>query len=503
MSIKKSRGIALQLLLLISISSFISAKTSQTAFVPRSAAEDLTLELALNGFETTHNYYKQDHYKRPHKKSMISFQGKTFYQGSKNDEDLARYFLLSDKTELKLIEQGGGDISPNWIGIRGISGGAVDTAIGQYHSSISIRPKRETVGFTINHNQDLSMMIKNLWLEFYIPIIQVTHKINFREYNTGEATIIDDATFPFKNALDAFNNPNWLYGRISTSKRRYFGLSDFQIKLGYDILTNYSKSHWGVYGDLLLPTNDGTKADYLFEPIIGSNHYGLGLGTNFDFTLLKGDKEKIYVLGDLKWRHLFSATEKRSFDLKNNGQWSRYLMIAHQNPSTPTRAIDADNHPGINYFTRDMKVKPKDRLDLLIALHGKFDHFHAELGYNLWAKSSEKVSLKSEWNENIGIFDPTTAIAGAVTSSSIANISTPFNGITHDTDFVKITQNDLDLDSARCKSAFTQKFYLGVSWNYKTFNMPCMIGIGSAYEIADRNTAFDQWSAWMHSSISF
>ncbi|HBS47734.1 TPA: hypothetical protein DEO28_05230 [Candidatus Dependentiae bacterium] len=486
-------------------------KTSQTFFMPRTSTENGVLEMALNGFELTHAQYKHDQaeYVRPKNRPMVYFQDIYYMEQSRNDEDLAKYFLLGNKTELNVLQSGGGDIYSGWLGLYG--------STGHYDKMFSIRPKRKIFGATINYHQDLSPMVNNLWFAAFLPVVKAEHYLKLIEYKQGEAAVEsigtplsfnqpnpNPASARFTDIRSALNNMYWKYGKFSTSKMHLVSLDDLQLKLGYNILTNYKKYHWGVYGDLLIALGDAPKADYLFESMVGNGgHTGLGIGTNFDCSIFTGKKRNIFLYGDLKYRYLFSSTEKRSFDLVNNGNWSRYMWVV-KNDGLGT--LDY----GINNFTRDLKVKPKSQFEGLLALHGKFSDFNVELGYNLWAKQAEKVSLKQAWNaetENIGLpaYTAGGVLQTAVTGSAgkIANNVRDSRQVASDSSFVRIQASDLNLASAAHQSVLAQKFYAGVGLNYRFFKRPCMIGVTGSYEFGSSNTALDQWGIMLNTNFSF
>ena len=163
------------------------------------------------------------------------------------------------------------------------------------------------------------------------------------------------------------------------------GVDDLQIKLLKNFKMCEDESLFGdIYALVGVPTGHGSKAVYLFEPMVGSNHvqFGLGLNAEKSFDLCLCDRFSLY--GEFKWRYGFKAKETRSFDMTPNGQWSRYMLF-----TTPTS--DANPFPAINDLTFKAHVTPRNSFDLLLAAHAELCRFSFELGYNFWYRQSEKV----------------------------------------------------------------------------------------------------------------
>ncbi len=443
----------------IGIAASADTKVSQTFFKARTISESPVIPFALGNFQMHHNKYERP-YSHPEHWSMMGWQSTYFYQESFKGRDLARYFLFGEKTTLNVKEDGTGDIASDWLDLR------APHEANNFDSKFTIYPKRKVYGSVVKYHRDLSKHIDGLWFNITLPLVRVEQDIRIKEFNKnklggGEST--DDSLTP-TTIIGALNHGDWKYGKFNTKKLHETGVDDGLVNVGYTIWA-HDRSHIKIYGSLLAPTGNQPKAEYIFEPLIGNGrHIGIGFGTNFDAPLLFGRKRYIHLLGDIHSEYLFAGTEKRSFDLKNNGPWSRYLFVAKEgSPAEPL--------PGINFFTRDMKVTPRWNFNAILALHGEFSNFNVELGYNLWCKSKEKVRLRHLWDENveqIGIAEP-----GGTYTVSTAKINHSFNNIdngtatTIDTSFVKITQSDLDLNSATHKSTSSHTVYVSLSRNSK------------------------------------
>ncbi|MCK4265237.1 hypothetical protein KAW80_02670 [Candidatus Babeliales bacterium] len=477
---------------LSSVTSYLMAGdvTSQTFFMPRSYAENSEKELALHNYCLYHDMREDRDYVQPEDRSIIKMQNTYFYEGSTNEQDLARYFLLGNKTSLQVAELGVSltattdrDINPRWFGVQSSSS--------QYKSTIAIRPDREAYGAIINTHHDMSKWVKGLWLGVLLPIVHVRHALDITETRTATFDTIHDAETSMINAL---NNSDWLFGKFKPTSMSHTGLDDAQIKLGWNFWRKNEAKHWGLYLDALIPTGVRPSSEYVFEPTVGNVHWGLGAGTNLDWELTTWKKAKVSVQLDAKYRYLFSDTERRSFDL-TNGPWTRYLTLRKLNEVGT--ALVAGVVPGINYFTQDVKITPRSRVDLFTALHYKKSSLNVEAGYNLWWKDSEKISLDKTFDQSVGINFGGTAstYSDATVGQVVPTADSSVTAVDPDTKF--------NLDSATHKSALTHKIFAGVGLTGKVFDAKGMIGLGGSYEFADRNTALEQWSVYGKTSLSF
>ncbi len=181
-----------------------------------------------------------------------------------------------------------GNIDPLWFQV--IS--APDTF---YSSMLSFSPVQRTYG----------AMLYFAWMlpaDFALTINTafVGRKNNMRICETNISSG-DLGQVPGLTTLtQAFANPQMCYGKICGAQSKG-GVDDIQIKLLKNFTLCDDESFFGdVYGLIGVPTGHGSKAFYLFEPLVGSNHAQLGLGLNAEksFDMCIGDRFSLY--GELK-----------------------------------------------------------------------------------------------------------------------------------------------------------------------------------------------------------
>jgi hypothetical protein len=105
--------------------------------------------------------------------------------------------------------------------------------------------------------------------------------------------------------------------------------------------------------------------------------------------------------------HLFASKQKRSFDLLNNGNGSRYMLV--QKISSPIVGLHvglapldqaAINQyqgrlvPAINRTTLDTTVSVDIQADVSIGLNYQCRCWQVDGGYNMWFRSHEKLDKR-------------------------------------------------------------------------------------------------------------
>lgn len=133
-----------------------------------------------------------------------------------------------------------------------------------------------------------------------------------------------------------------------------------------------------------------------------------------------------------------------------------------------------------------------------------FDNWTLDLGYNMWGRSQDKITLEQEIPMGTyGIAGLSgTAGAGRNTTASSTLISGE-NASLLDATPVYISNADLNIQSGEHPGTFSNAVfaYLGHTWGsrYEPF-----LGLGVQLEFAGiSNTAFRMWYAFARAGISF
>jgi len=468
-------------------------------FRPRSIVEDMTTNNAINQFYFHRQYLERD---ALNKDQNIHFARGLFYQNSTSskDKNLAKYFTPNNKNTLSVREDGSGDLGSLWFKVISPVGTS-------YESEICLNPERTAFGSFINFWHYFECVDK-LWLNTRFGVYEAHHNLHAREKrpNINIAGTLPGA----RTVLDYTSGEDLKYGKISKCDIENSGMDDIVINLGYDILANDDTGYYlGLYAGGIFPIAPPATAEFLFEPLIGRGHWGASVGLNGGAVIFENDCHTLAFLADFNYQYLFKKTELRSFDLKNNGPWSRYLRVAKE--SAPGISL-----PAINFTTLEAKVEPKGSVNFWGALHYHVQKWHVEAGYNLWWKQGDKVCLDKEScfannknfdSQRIGIFGMGNVCTP--TSASTANISQGKNAtetgnvVVNDAEFTPLTLSDIDLCSAAQPSALTNKVYVIGGYDACFFSRPLILGLGAAYEFASNHNALSQWTLWFDMQTSF
>ncbi len=195
-----------------------------------------------------------------------------------------------------------------------------------------------------------------------------------------------------------------IFGRQSESR-----VSDLRFAFGYNCLLT-DRYHFGLSLQAAAPTGTLREAEFLFEPITGNDHHwelGMGVSAHYDFWHNEERDRSLGFYVDGSITHMFASTQKRSFDICNNGCGSRYILL--QKMAEPVVGLNVgtvlDNslsptqyqgrlQPAINITTLDAKIEIGVQAELLAKLNYYRRGFEFEVGYNLWARSKEKLQCR-------------------------------------------------------------------------------------------------------------
>lgn len=395
-----------------------------------------------------------------------------------------KYFTIDHKESLNIQEDGSGDISSLWFSV-------ISSDNTFYSSLLSFHPKRQTFGSAFYFAAQLSC---DFQIAITTALIGSKNNMHIREKNIQNFGTCSG----YSTITQSFANPERLFGKIRGAQT-IVGLDDIQVKLLY----NYWESpclSWDFYGLLGIPTGKGSKARYLFEPLVGSKHPQLGFGTYMGWIISENDCNRLSLLGEAKYRYAFKNKEYRSFDLKKNGQWSRYMLFVNESDKYAF-------FPAINNLTFKTNVTPQSSFDLYLALHCKHKSWNFELGYDLWYRSAEKISLPNSFLSNVGIADLKGIAEQDPQSASTANISQGIqpgiNQMTSDPSFVPVTINDINLISGAQASSLSNSVYGSIGYMFDTKCHTMQVGLNAAYERGSSINVPDNVMTWLNIDIYF
>lgn len=466
---------------------------SRTFFRPRSEIENVIHYLGFNDYKNYLKYY--DPFGNCEDAPRIHFNAGIFYEKSTRAGTLGKYFTPGNKCSVAIREDGSGDVGSLWLKVIAPLGES-------YSSDLVLHPHRTVFGAYFNYHQDFCF-INGLWLDLKWAVYRANHDLHpCEKVNDGLGTIGN-----IKTALDYLSSTSEIKcGVLPRCSKSKTGVDDIELKLGYGLF-GCERYHLDLYGSVLIPVSSKPTAKYLFEPLVGRDHWGLGAGYNTGFRLYCQENAVLVWLSDFQYSYLFAGNERRSMDLVN-GEWSRFLRLVTQD--TP-----AISFPAVDITTYKLKVTPRSSVNWWSALHYQRCNLHVEAGYNFWWRQKEKVCLSDTCAKpgccgstntaniadgNIGIFDLANSCNPvSASNATISQGATGTNAATGDAAFTALTLSNLDTNSAAHPSVTTNKVYLMLGYDFWTC---AALALGGSYEFADKN-GISQWGLWVDLNINF
>lgn len=393
------------------------------------------------------------------------------------------YFTINHQQSLNIQEDGSGDIDPLWFQV-------ISSDDTYYSSTLSFCPIRKTYGALFFVELELPYCFS---ISLNTALVTATNSMNMLEKN-----IQHRGTAVYETVAESLMTPARHYGKVCGTQSKT-GIDDIQIKLLKSIIKS-DRYAWDAYALVGIPTGKGATSLSLFEPLVGSTHAQLGLGSYFIKRLHDYACGTITFLSELKWRYGLSGKERRLYDLTENGQWSRYMLFVQQ--SDPYTTFFASNKLAL-----ETRVTPRNSLDVFLALNARHNKWHAEIGYDFWYRNREKVSLLEDVASDLGIADlvgiPTLNPTSASTATIAQSVSAGRNQMTSDTSFVVIKNEDINLHSSAVPQSMSNTIYgsLGYTLHAKTHEM--CFGINIAYERGHNQNVPDNIFVWANIDISY
>jgi hypothetical protein len=200
----------------------------------------------------------------------------------------------------------------------------------------------------------------------------------------------------------------------------------------------------------------------------------------------------------MKYRYLFENHSHRTLGIKDvhNGirNWGQYNLLSI-NPMPRLYPLT----PAANATTLRVDVTPGSQFDGIFDITYINGGFNLDLGYNLYYRDAEDVTLKE-----------------SLTADSLAVTSRGYNTEDGGTSLYALDYYDVDgntlwyvdnahLDTsvAETPSQLTNSIYGGMGYTCKEWDIPLMMGIGGKYEWPCDNAALEQWSVWGKMGVTF
>ncbi len=379
-------------------------------------------------------------------------------------------------------------------------------------ATVSLDPSSKSYGARFDYYQNMDKLLKGLYLKVNTTVVRVENDMELNvegiqgseggytpedyetwltEFFTGHYFQTTNGEFPndAQVALD--------YGLIK-DEHSATGFADVDVILGYKFLYK-DKYHFGINLAITIPTGNKPNGREMFEPIYGNgSHFGFGGGLDAHANLWTKGKQNIKLNFAANYRYLFESSEHRPLKLK--GYASPYVLLGKDG--------HVDLIPAVNILTPlGVNVTPGSQFDGILALAYNNGGFSADLGYNMYYREDEDLSLKHSLpHDTFGVaardwltadeYDYETPIEFDVTGID-RNPSSPLlegNWLTNDS---------IDIEKAETPSQFTNGIYGGLGYHFKKWKDPLLLGVGGKYDWANENSIPNYWMVWGKLSLSF
>ncbi|MBP6869421.1 hypothetical protein KBC04_00845 [Candidatus Babeliales bacterium] len=416
-------------------------------------------------------------------KKEISFEVEPIYMGMYQNQQVITNIMPFGKRTLEFDQQGKGDINPVWMNLMSSNDSA------NYSSLVTFTPSLTQSGVLLHWYDNFD----NMFIDIKTALVQCKSEIAMTEVGGGNGL-----NPGILNAQQAFTQSDWNYGKIGQANH-VTGLDNIELRFGGVTKATSHASTYDLFitgfGLIEAPTGSGTKAEWLFEPQVGTNHWGLGLG--FEALVCGHDDVKFMIAGN--YRYLAPAWETRSFDLLDNGPWSRYLGVqdTYGLPTAPaTLAL-----PGINFFTQQAYIKGRSELNLYARLSKQLRSSYVELSYNFFCLQQESIGTIKNPTPGYGIYALTgsTGGAGGVTTASRATINQDITNLDPIGSPAVITTDSFN------KASAAQGTYAAntLAARLEIMNNNIVYGFGAAIEAGLSHNAISTWSVWAKFEYQF
>lgn len=483
------------LLLLLAGIMAVSATVQATTYTDKTY---MNVRQPLNDMPTEISTWKAA--KAAHGENMFggSVQVAGFYSQSLDRADAGKYFGTKNSSN--------GDAIENFIS----AGTAAETAQTQnafisnmananWAAKISLSPRRSVGGARLDYHQKLNMLLEGLWFKVNMPIVSVEHRLDMQDLVTPVKTAAVNAVVAGKTILDALSGnyattaaaqgaQKALTSAKLIASRSAAGVADINLSLGYTFL-HEEMYHLGANIGLTIPTGNKSSGEFLFEPVYGSRHFALGAGLGGCYTFYNEGDLSLHVGAGVDYRYQFKAEEIRTAGFTNVAgtqaeSFSHWVNIA--------KVGDNAVSPAANILTQAMNVTPGSQVEATLGFGGEWGSIVMDLGYNLFFRDAENVSLKTAWTDGqYGIANGASDVSGGFALANAMNTGYINNAVAAAIGGRPVVA--VTLAPCTTPQILSHKIYSNVGYVFKEMETPVHVGLGGWYEFKGDNAALSTW----------
>jgi len=318
-------------------------------------------------------------------------------------------------------------------------------------------------------------------------------------------------------------------GLINCKRSSSAKFGDPEFTIGYNVVADEDK-HLGIGLRFAAPTGNKAEACYMLEPIFGRNgHWAAGGEIIAHWKCLDCDTQDRYlnILFDGSAMHLFKSKHMRSFDLKNNGAGSKYLLLAKYSSSADGATFQNEVVNAVNITTAGVSSSFAVEGNFALIFDFHWNNWSLALGYEGWGRYCEKLffdcacpgsidynqyavlgrqlasgvstSFYTEPAATIGQSQDTVTTAGAFTST-IVDATLSKNRIP------SIIEEALDIEGQIARAVYTSKPFIQFQYTWRDCDYNPYLGLSGGAEFPNgkiKNAAIKFWQVGVQGGIAF
>lgn len=369
------------------------------------------------------------------------------------------------------------------------------------------------------------------------PNLRFADSVEAVNYPAGALNNVAATTVaaPYENIQQAFAGGKgagylkpMVTGLIDCKRTSSARFGDIEFAVGYNVYADENK-HLGIAAYFSAPTGNKAEGVYVLEPIFGRNgHAGAGGEIIGHWKFYESDDSDKWaqVFMDGWAMHLFNSKHIRSFDLKNNGAGSKYMLLAKYADLATLAPFQNEIINAVNITTVGVKSTFAVEGNFAVGFDFHWKNWSLQVGYEGWGRSCEKLCLdcacpgSTNFNQYavLGRQTPFTA-AGAVldlcepaatvgTSQARAAVATAtiLNATTGANRLPADATEALDVEGQRARSTYTNKPFVQAQYTWTDSDYAPYLGFAGGAEIPSgkfKNQSPKLWNVGIQGGIAF
>lgn len=409
-----------------------------------------------------------------------------------------------------------------------------------FNGTLTALPRVENALLDIHFRLNLDEWACGLYFDIHAPITWTRWTINFDENVTSTGSTIAQFALgnttpfgsPIGSILAAYNGQTLdtahfpdlkqvlQFGRVDTSdalngsseasgKQTRTRLADVEVALGYNFLCDECY-HLGADFRVVFPASNRPNAVFLFEPIAGNGkHYEVGAGISGHYEFWNNCCDSSFsVWAEADFYTVLKGRQRRIFDLQNpdgTQNIGSHQLLIKRFLGAPTAPALQEILFGPNVLALTCKVRNSLHAEAAILFDYYRCGFTLDTGYNIWARTKDKISnIEMIQPNTFGLAGVTSGSSGPTADNTGSTAKINGTGGTPDATNVYISNSQLYINSAANPRAISHKFFAHASYAWENCDYTPFLGIGGEVEFSgNRNSALDQWGFWIKGGFAF